>query len=800
MKLIKILACCLLSAPLLSTVSVPLPKTRTSLLEPPADRAARRAPVQALLRAASDLFRAGRYHEAMLGFESMRTAAARAGQPDLAARALGNIGSCQFALHQYRPALNSFLETIRLARAAGDTSAVAVFEANIASLYSEMGELDAATQWMQGTLQRISRRDRAQRPKILVQLATLRARQNRMDEARRLFAEGIAAADAAADLELTAIAWNRLGEEYLKQGDLVRAEGPLLEAFRIRRLHNLALDSSYRSLGRLRLEQGDLTAASALLDRAVELSARPQGAIPTWDVYHYRGRVRLAQGRLREALADLRVALRLAREWRRSAPPADTIGIGVEGWLALVHSAFVEAGNRLYQQTGDPSLIRETFEAAEENRAGSLRALLHSRDTRDSDAFPPDYWEALARLQRAEIQALRSGAGQDAVQAAQADLVRREIALGPAAAPLPAELTETTRQALDPDTVLLAFHLDTQASWLWCLDRQALVVRQLPPRAQIEAQVQEAADSLLHDRPDTGRLWQSLFGQLPSRLHSKPRWLLVLDRGLFQAPLAALRDTSGAQPASLAERHVIEIVPGAAYWLDAHARPAPAPSPLFVGVGDPIYNTADPRLPPPPKSASANPPESLTLPRLVASATELEESSRAWGGQRVLLTGADASRDHLRAQLARNPAVVHIATHVVESGERPTYGLIALSLTPRRESQLVPPFEIAEWRTGAGLVVLSGCHSGQGAVLPGTGLLGLTRAWLAAGAGAVIASNWSTPDTGGALFAALYRHLGARPEPGPAAALRAAQVDMIRSGGWRANPRYWGAYFAMGAR
>ena len=82
----------------------------------------------------------------------------------------------------------------------------------------------------------------------------------------------------------------------------------------MRKLNHLALDVSYRSLGRLRLEQGDLASAAALLDRAVELSAQPQGWIPTWDIYHYRGRVRMAQGRLRDALADLRIAVRLARE------------------------------------------------------------------------------------------------------------------------------------------------------------------------------------------------------------------------------------------------------------------------------------------------------------------------------------------------------------------------------------------------------------------------------------------------------------------------------------------------------
>jgi CHAT domain-containing protein len=165
-----------------------------------------------------------------------------------------------------------------------------------------------------------------------------------------------------------------------------------------------------------------------------------------------------------------------------------------------------------------------------------------------------------------------------------------------------------------------------------------------------------------------------------------------------------------------------------------------------------------------------------------------------------LLKGSTASRNSLAEQLRRNPAVVHLATHVLESSERPSYGLIALSLTARREIELLPPYEIAGWRTNAGLVVLSGCHSAQGAELPGTGLLGLTRAWLMAGAHSVISSNWATADESGALFGALYRNLSGERSHAPAAALRAAQLEMIRSGGWRAKPSYWGAYFVVGSQ
>jgi tetratricopeptide (TPR) repeat protein len=781
----------------------------------------RPAPSDALSREASGRFQAGRYQEALLRFEAARAVAVQARMPREAARALGNIGACQLALHRYRPALQSFLEAHRQAVAAHDSSAAAVLDFNIASLYSELGELDAAAEWIQGTIRRLTGTDRTNLPQILIQLATLRARQDRMPEARRLFNQGIEAADRAGDLNLYAIGWNRLGEEYLKRGELARAERPLLEAYRIRKLNRLAMDVSYRSLGRLRLEQGDLTAAAALLDRAVELSAQAQGGIPTWDIYHYRGRVRLAQGRLRDAMEDLRIAVRLARDWRWNTPPDDTSRMGTEGWLELVHSALVEAGNRLYLETRDPALIRETFEAVEENRAGSLRAVFSRGRWADPSGLPPAYWETLARLQRAEVQALRTGdaRGQETVASVRAELVRMELALGPAMAPPPSSLLELSRQALDEGSALLSFQLGDRISWLWALDREGLALYALPARAEVESQAQAAAKAIRQDAAlgadGPARLWRTLFGQLATRFQRKPRWLVALDRGStlmdsqsrftaggipFEAPLGALTDSSRQPPAYLVERHAIEIIPGAGFWVEASSRTQETPAPVFVGVGDPIYNTADPRLSPLPPGAKPASKPPLMLPRLVGSGVELDACARSWRGERVLLKGAYASRDGLAEQLRRNPAVVHLATHVLESSERPSYGLIALSLTPRRESELLPPYEIAGWRTNAGLVVLSGCHSAEGAQLPGTGLLGLTRAWLMAGAHSVIGSNWATPDESGALFGALYRNLSGERRGSPAAALRAAQLEMIRSGGWRAKPSYWGAYFVVGSQ
>jgi CHAT domain-containing protein len=652
---------------------------------------------------------------------------------------------------------------------------------------------------------------------LLIQLAVVRARQDSMPEAVELFRQGTGAADRAGDLELYALGWNRMGEEFLDRGDLSQAEAALLEAYRVRKLHRLALDSSYRNLGRLRLAQGDLESASALLDRAVELSARPHGPVPSWDVYHFRGRVRLAQGRLREALEDLRIAVRLARAWRWSAPPYDAARTGAEGMLDQVYSALVEAGNRLYLGTGDPALIRETFETAEENRAGSLRELLFGHRAAAMDVAAS--WQALDRLQREEAEALRTQDphAQDVVRATRAEIIRLQAVPDAVAPPAATGLLERTRATLDSHTALLSFELGDSVSWLWALDQGGLALYALPPRKEIESQIQAATRAIREDSADAGpagaNLYGTLFGPLDARFRHRTRWLLALDEELFDVPVAALIESTRPRPVYVAERRTTEVIPGAGYWLETAARQtAGQPFPVFLGVGDPIYNAADPRLPhgrgnagtgwlSPLRLFTASAPSAaagLVLPRLVASGAELDHCARAWDGESILLEGAGATRRNLAEQMRRNPAVVHFATHVLESPERPAFGMIALSLTERKEAELLTPFEIAHWRIDAGLIVLSGCYSAQGAALPGTGLLGLTRAWLTAGARAVVSSRWPTPDEDGPLFKALYRNLRSERRADPGQALRAAQLEMIRSGGWHAQPQYWGAYYVIG--
>jgi CHAT domain-containing protein/tetratricopeptide (TPR) repeat protein len=794
LKKARILACCLLAVSLVGGARKSTPNPRASTLLPSEQRARRIASLRRRLREGGDLFRSGQYGEAAQIFESVFRTAQILSLSDVAGRALGDWGGCQYAVHQYQAALRSFLNARRLSEAGGDPGSAAVWDADIASLYSEMGELDAAAQWIEGSMKRMPGPERARHlPELQLQMAILRARQGRMAEATELFRQTIDGADRQGNPELYALGWNRMGEAFLGRGELAEAEASLLEAYYVRKLRHLSLETSYRSLGRLRLAEGDLPSASSLLDIAVTLAARPQGLMPMWDIYNSRGRVRLAQGRLREALDDLRIALRLGRAWRWSAPADDAIRVGNEGMLDQVHSTLVEAGNRLYLETHDPGLARETFAADEENRAASLRALIHD-PAQNEPNLPPAYWEATGRLQRAEVAALR-GAGTGDIMAARAELVRLESSAGSELRPLPPDLVDATCHALGRDSTFFSFHLGDSISWVWALDHRGIAVYALPHRAAIESQSRAVLAALRDDRPDapalSAALFRTLFGPVEPRFRRASRWLLALDDALFNVPMAALVETVAPKPTYVAERHTVEVVPGAAFWLESVQRTEPRLAPLFVGVGDPIYNRADSRF----SHVLDDGHDALPLPRLVASGAEIDASARAWEGPAVLLRGGEASREKLLEQLRRRPAAVHLATHYLESAAEPRYGLIALSLSPGGQAQLLTPFEISHWRIEAGMVVLSGCHSAEGAALPGTGVMGLTRAWLAAGAQSVVGTLWNTPDDDGTLFLALYQSLRRSAQFDAA---RAAQLAMIHSGGLRARPEYWGAYFVVG--
>jgi CHAT domain-containing protein len=93
--------------------------------------------------------------------------------------------------------------------------------------------------------------------------------------------------------------------------------------------------------------------------------------------------------------------------------------------------------------------------------------------------------------------------------------------------------------------------------------------------------------------------------------------------------------------------------------------------------------------------------------------------------------------------------------------------------------------------------VLSACQTGLGKEIKGEGLVGLTRAFMYAGAPRVIVSLWSVSDRATAsLMGRLYREM-LRDGRTPAASLRAAQLALRSDARWQ-HPYYWAAFIVQG--
>jgi CHAT domain-containing protein len=104
--------------------------------------------------------------------------------------------------------------------------------------------------------------------------------------------------------------------------------------------------------------------------------------------------------------------------------------------------------------------------------------------------------------------------------------------------------------------------------------------------------------------------------------------------------------------------------------------------------------------------------------------------------------------------------------------------------------------EILDLELPASVVVLSACNTGLGPVANGEGVIGLTRAFLHAGARAVLVSLWEVPDASTAdLMAAFYAaHRGAGLPLD--VALQRAQLAHLASGG---RPAEWAPFVVTGA-
>lgn len=162
------------------------------------------------------------------------------------------------------------------------------------------------------------------------------------------------------------------------------------------------------------------------------------------------------------------------------------------------------------------------------------------------------------------------------------------------------------------------------------------------------------------------------------------------------------------------------------------------------------------------------------------------------GGGRLLL-GAEASKEALQGADLKRFAIVHFAAHSILSAD-PERSCVVLAPARPADNGHLEPREIVKLHLVGKLVVLASCSSALGTVLPGEGVMGLTRAFFEAGAHTVVGSLWPVHDQeAAAFFERFYTHLAAGKSV--AAALTDAQRDRIAAGCPAAD---WSGYVVLG--
>jgi len=424
-------------------------------------------------------------------------------------------------------------------------------------------------------------------------------------------------------------------------------------------------------------------------------------------------------------------------------------------------------------------------------------------------------------------------------------------------APQPQTLADVQQKVLDEGTVLLEYSLGSDSSYLFAVTQSAVTLYKLPPRADVDKLATDFRGQLIPPKLqrrivgiDVAEEQRGLgLAQGPSEnlaafvaasnalykaavepvaaLIGDKRLLIVADGALNYIPFEALvKTTDGADYASLSyliKTNEVVYAPSASVVVAIRQGSSPTSGKKVLVVADPIFSANDPRL----KAGTttqvgdvrglglglesavsdvtgeAAPAGGLRLARLAGTRTEADEIAkiaRTGGGQAEVWTDLNASEDNIRNRELTNYRVIHVATHGLLDAERPQFTGVVLSLVGNKTADgFLRTDEIFNLKIGAPLVMLSACETGLGKEKRGEGVIGLTRAFMYAGAPTVGVTLWSVADKSTAeLMTDFYKRLLAANNPASSStAMRQAQVAMI-SGKKYSAPFYWAPFVIVG--
>jgi CHAT domain-containing protein/Tfp pilus assembly protein PilF len=338
---------------------------------------------------------------------------------------------------------------------------------------------------------------------------------------------------------------------------------------------------------------------------------------------------------------------------------------------------------------------------------------------------------------------------------------------------------------LTADAVLLEYLLTDSASTVLIVTMDTVEALDLGVGRQEIVNLIEFARRGM-DRPESqtpSNLWRAPLRRLYSHLIEPVERAGYLDgrRSLVIVPHAELHflpfgSLLASEPDGrfLVERFTIAYAPSASVWLRLSERPAHRRRSRVLAL--------------------APHPD-----RLPASGDEVAGIQAVYGRRATVLTGPPASELAFRSGTSHHD-ILHLATFGVLNKHNPLFSYVDLAGVG--DDGRLEVHEVFGLDLDGQLVVLSACQtalaSGAAADVPaGDEWVGLTQAFLQAGAGGVLASLWRVDDRATArLMQLFYQRLAAGSSE--ATALAVAQQGLLSEPGM-AHPFYWAGFVLSGS-
>ncbi|HRJ87325.1 MAG TPA: CHAT domain-containing protein [Pyrinomonadaceae bacterium] len=507
-----------------------------------------------------------------------------------------------------------------------------------------------------------------------------------------------------------------------------------------------------------------------------------------------------------------------------------------KGWdaIALKVSESARARSLLDSLGESHANIRSGIDPGLRTKETLLRQTINSKESQRIEAVRSGSVEGAAALERELTGLFRE------YRLIQAEIRRTSPNFAALTSPEPLDLP-LIQASLDPDSVLLEYFVGTENSFLFLITDKELSIFQIPKQQIVDDLARRALGAVkargtdvkietLRQRNERiaradrdaitylNRLGDVLLKPVAARLEKKR--LLIVSSGILQyLPFGALMNPAsgaGASRKHLIETNEVVSLPSASIIPLLRRKPAEtSPSRNLIAVfADPVFSNDDPRVSSNEDSkkdetalAVMNAPK-LISPRLRSDFSRLRFTRTEAEAIATLTPDSDvflamdfaANVEAATGDNLRRSRYIHLATHGVVNSDFPELSGIVLSLfdqSGRPRDGFLRLHDVYNLQIAADLVVLSACETGLGKDIKGEGIVGLTRGFMYAGAPRVMASLWRVEDRATAdLMRRFYQRMF-REGLAPAAALRDAQVSMLKERSTR-QPFFWAGFTLQG--